>query len=317
MSTVHIAGDLLRPIALELRHLRLVLAVTELGSLTRAGERLNVTQSALSHQLREIEDRLGVQLFLRVGKKLQATEAGDRLAQSARTILGQVVAAEDDLLERAHDRRGTIRITTECYTCYNWLPPLLQRFEKAYPEVRVQIVAEATGRAVDALKDGSVDLALSTNAPKTKELRARHLFNDELLLVTSVNHRLAAKEFVTPQDLAEEKVILYTPPTSSNFYANFFGGSGVEPKEVAQIQLTEAMLSMIAAGIGVGALAKWAIHAELRRGALATVQLGKKGMRRQWTALTRAGERTPKYVDYFIDLIVEKAAPGVFEAKCA
>jgi len=309
MTTAHIDSGLLRPIALELRHLRLVYAIQELGSLTRAADRLNVTQSALSHQLREIEDRIGVQLFLRVGKKLVATEAGERLGSEAHGILRSVLELEDDLVHRARERRGTIRLTTECYTCYHWLPPLLKRFQKPYPDVKIQIVADATGRSIDALLDGTVDLALTTRAPKRADLRFRHLFDDELLLVTAPDHPLAKRKFVVPSDLAGEQVILYSRPPDSHFYEQFFGGTGVAPKEVVQVQLTEAMISMIQAGIGVGAFARWAIQAELKKGSVAGVQLGRNGLHREWQAVTRANDRRPQYLEEFLDLIVEQAKP--------
>jgi LysR family transcriptional regulator for metE and metH len=316
MSSTHVS-DPLRPLSLELRHFRLVLAIQELGGLTRASERLNLTQSALSHQLKEIEDRLGVQLFLRVRRKLVATEAGERLASQARQVLAQALAIEDDLLHRARDRRGTIRLTTECYTCYDWLPPLLKPFGKDYPDVRIQIVADATANAVDALLDGDVDLALATRPTHPDQVRARAMFDDELLLVTAADHPLASKPYVQPAHLASETVILYSPPSFSNFYSQFFGGGDVQPKEIVQIQLTEAMLSMISAGLGVGAFAKWAIQRQLKRGTLATVQLGPRGMHRTWYGLTRKNERVPQYVDDFIDLIAKKAAPGRFEQRCA
>ena len=120
--------DPLRPIALELRHLRLALAFDRSGGITRAGERLHLTQSALSHQLREIESRLGVPLFLRVKKRLVLTDAGRRVVEAASPLLEQVVGLEEELRGRAAGRRGVLRLTTECYTCYDWLPPLMQRF---------------------------------------------------------------------------------------------------------------------------------------------------------------------------------------------
>jgi LysR family transcriptional regulator for metE and metH len=312
MTVTHIDSSVLRPIALELRYLRLVYAIQELGSLTKAAERLNVTQSALSHQLREIEDRLGVDLFIRAGKKLVATEAGELLGRRAGEILASVVDAEDDLVHRARERRGTIRLTTECYTCYHWLPPLLKRFRKPYPDVSVQIVADATGRSIDALLEGTVDVALTTRAPKRSDLRFRHLFDDELLLVTAPDHRLSSKKFVVPSDLASETVILYSKPPNSHFYEQFFGGTGVAPKEVIQVQLTEAMISMIHAGLGVGALARWAVQAELKKGTVAAVQLGRSGLHREWKAVTRAGDRRPQYIDDFLDLVVEQSVPGRF-----
>ena len=110
---------------LEIRHLRLVAAVADVGSLTRAGDRLHLTQSALSHQLRDIEARLGAALFLRVGKRLVLTPAGERLLASASDVLERLEQAEQDIREMGRDRAGVLRLTTECYTCYHWLPPLL------------------------------------------------------------------------------------------------------------------------------------------------------------------------------------------------
>jgi LysR family transcriptional regulator for metE and metH len=302
-------SDLLRPIALELRHLRLVIAVHDLGGLTRAGDRLNLTQSALSHQLREIEDRLGVQLFLRVGRKLVPTEAAAKLARAGRGILTSVLDAEDELIDRAKGTRGTLRITTECYTCYYWLPPLLKRFEALYPHVRVEIVPEATGRATEALLDGTVDLALTT-VPVREDARTTPLFDDELMLVTSADHRLARRPFITPADLVNERLILYTPPEASAFYKQFFGDSGVAPREVVEVHLTQATVAMIAAGMGVAPMAVWAIGEELRRDRIKTVRIGEHGMQRRWHALTRNGRRIPQSIDAFIDLLRFEAVPG-------
>jgi len=317
MTIAHVNSSVLRPIALELRYLRLVYAIQELGSLTKAAELLNVTQSALSHQLREIEDRLGVALFIRAGKKLVATEAGERLALAGHDILVSVLDAEDELVDRARDRKGTIRLTTSCYTCYHWLPPLLKRFARSYPEVGVQIVADATGNAIEALLGGSVDLALTSMPPKRDDLSSRHLFSDEMVLVTAPDHRLASKRFVVASDLTEERLILYSKPPRSQFYEEVFGGSGVVPLEVVQMQLTEAMVSMIQAGIGVGGFARWAVQNELKRGTLAAIQVGRGGLRREWHAVTRANSRQPRYVDDFIDLIITHAAPKLADMRAS
>jgi len=119
---------------LEVRHLRLVAAVAAVGSLTRAGDRLHLTQSALSHQLRDIESRLGTALFLRIGKRLVLTPAGQRLLASATDVLGRLEEAERDIREMGRDRAGTLRITTECYTCYHWLPALLLRYRRTFSQ---------------------------------------------------------------------------------------------------------------------------------------------------------------------------------------
>ncbi|MEO8033248.1 MAG: LysR family transcriptional regulator, partial [Acidobacteriota bacterium] len=124
---------------LEIRHLLLVAAVADEGSLTRAGERLNLTQSALSHQLLDIEERLRTALFHRVSRKMVLTEAGQRVLTSARRILDDLARTEEDLRLYAADRRGVIRLTTECYTCYHWLPALMKQFEKTHPGIEIRI----------------------------------------------------------------------------------------------------------------------------------------------------------------------------------
>lgn len=311
----HAPNDPLRPIALELRHLRLVLAIEEERGVTRAGVRLHLTQSALSHQLREIEDRLGVPLFLRVKRRLVLTDAGHRVADAARRLLAEVVDLEEDLRGRRAGRRGALRLTTECYTCYDWLPPLLKRFEKRYPEVEVRIAVEATRRPLEALSEGSVDLALVTAPVDSNDVATRPLFDDELVLVTAPEHRLASRRFVRPADLADERLLLYSDAAESRFYQQFLVRAGVTPRDVAQVQLTEAIVSMVKAGLGVSPLARWAIERELRRGDVAGVRLGERGLQRSWLAATRRGSREPAYLADFADLVASHAVPSRFSER--
>ena len=315
MSSPPPAGgeDLLQPLALEIRHLRLLLAVAETGSLGRAGERLHLTQSALSHQLRDVEHRLGVALFDRVRNRLVLTEAGGRVLETARRVLAEMSALEGDLRERAAGRRGLIRITTECYTCYGWLPPLVERFALSHPRVEVRIALEATRRPLDALRAGTVDAALVTVSGP--DLEARRLFEDELLLVVAPDHRLAARRFVRPADLASERLLLYAPPDESRFFSEFVKRAGVTPAGVAQVPLTEAVVAMVQAGLGVAALARWAVADELRRGRLVGLRLGPRGMTRRWQAATRRGATSAPHLADFLDLLAAGAPHGRAEAR--
>src|SRR5450755_3560250 len=165
---------------LEIRHLRLVSTVAEQGSLTRAGERLHLTQSALSHQLLDIEERLGTPLFLRVKKRMVLTQAGQRILTTASRVLGDIERAEEEVRDLALDRAGTIRLTTECYTCYHWLPPLLKEFQARYPRVEVRIEADATSRPFEALLDRQLDVAIVSSTPRNHRLEFYPLFEDEL-----------------------------------------------------------------------------------------------------------------------------------------
>src|SRR5215475_6220630 len=136
---------------LDIRHLKLIVAVTEEKTVTRAGEVLHLTQSALSHQLRDVEQKLGTPLFLRMNKKMILTPAGERLLETALQILAEMKRAEQHISEMAANRQGTLRISTECYTCYHWLPDVMKEFQRKFPGVALKIDADATHRPVQAL----------------------------------------------------------------------------------------------------------------------------------------------------------------------
>lgn len=305
-----------RPMALDSRHLRLILTIVDEGGLTRASERLNVTQSALSHQLKQIENSLGLQLFMRVRKRLVLTEAGRELVDGARQIVTDIASLEENLRRRATGWRGSLRISTECYTAYEWLPPLLKRFRRKHPNIDVNIVPRATDNPVNALLNGEIDLAIITDVHAASGLSVHSLFRDELLLLVPPGHRLASKEFARPSDLESERMILYTPKAENFFYRQFFARSAKSP-EVTVVKLTEAILSMVRAGLGIGVGARWAISEELTSGRLVGVRLGAEGFQRDWLAATvdRRGRPEPAYVTDFVNLIAEAAIPSRFAAR--
>ena len=306
-----------RPLPLEIRHLRLVVAVCEEGGLTRAGERLHLTQSALSHQLRQVEESLGVSLFTRAKKRMVLTDAGEELVQKARQILAEMADLESSLRDRALGRRGTLRLATHCYTCYEWLPPLLKRFYRSYPNVDVQIVADATADPLDALRRGQIDLAIVSSPVEEPDVDTFDLFSDELLLLVAPAHPLAAKEYVTAQDLRDQHLLLYSPPSENHFYRAFLAHVPEPPRNVTMIKLTEAILAMVRAGLGVTAAARWAVADELRSGRLAGVRIGEEGFFREWRAAVRASQRRAvrDYIAGFIDLVAESSAPVRFAER--
>src|SRR4051794_11851196 len=168
---------------LDVKHLRLVAGIADCGSMTRAASQLRLTQSALSHQLREIEARFDTPFFLRVGRRMVLTAAGRRVLESARRILDDLGRTEEDIRRIAGDSAGVIRVCTECNTGYGWLPRLLGAFARKHPRVTVNIVAEATERPVEALLDGRIDLAILTSEAVDRRLRLRPLFMDEMVAI--------------------------------------------------------------------------------------------------------------------------------------
>ena len=287
---------------LEIRHLQLVQAITSEGSVTRAADRLNVTQSALSHQLREIEDRLGTPLFLRVNRRLALAPAGERLLQSAHRVLDEMRLAEEDITRLATHQDGVIRVSTECYTCYQWLPPLLKPFHKRFPRVDVEIVPDVTRRTLDALHERKIDLALVHTTRRDPRLRIVPVFEDEMVVIVSRGHRLAKKDYVVPGDLADEHLFMHSPAEESVF-AKHLAREGVRPRKHTAVMLTGAIVELVRAGIGVSAVPRWTVAREIRSGELVALPFTKKGLVRRWGAATLKTAAAQPPIETLIELL--------------
>jgi LysR family transcriptional regulator for metE and metH len=294
---------------LELRHLRLAAAVAEHGSLTRAGRVLHLTQSALSHQLLDLEARLRVTLFHRMGKRMVPTAAGVRLLEAARQTLPTLVAAEEELRRLAAGREAILRLSTECYTCYHWLPRVLERFRVGHPRVEVQIVPEATRRPIAALLDGRIDLGIATGTERDERLEYHPLFQDEMVAVMTPEHRLASRSYLRAEDFAAEHLIMYTIPESeSTLFRTVLVPAGVRPAKVSLIELTEAIVELVRAGVGIAVLARWAVSPQLESGVLRAVPVTRRGIRRRWYAATVRQKSPPDYLRAFTRLLADGPA---------
>jgi len=292
---------------LEIKHLRLVAAIARTGSVTRAGDLLNLSQSALSHQLRDIEDRLTAALFHRVGKRMVLTPAGESLLRTATQVLDIVGRTEEEIRKSGRSEAGLLRITTECYTCYHWLPGLLKEYRLRHQAVDVQVDADATSRPIKSLLEGRIDLAIVTDRVRDRRLAERPLFEDELLVIMSPLHRLAGRGWLDPQEFADETVIIYPPKEESTLLHRILAPAGVTPKGLQQVQLTEAIIELVKAGLGIAAMARWAVEPHLRAGTLRTARLTKKGHRRRWSAVTLRDMGAVPFMKDFIDLIVRRS----------
>jgi LysR family transcriptional regulator for metE and metH len=288
---------------LEIRHLKLLAAVAEEGSVTEAGKRLYLTQSALSHQLRDAEEKLGTALFLRLGKKMVLTPAGEKLLACAQNVLGELANAEAQIEGLSGGTRGVIRLCTQCYTCYHWLPPLLKKFHTKFPNVEVNIEAEATRDPAAALLAGRLDLAIMTCPPRNRSLRTTPMFEDELVIVMSPEHNLASGSHVQPKDLAGETILIYPPREDSTFLNQIVKAAGVQPGRVIEVPLTEAMLELAAAGSGVALLARWAVAPQMEAGKVVTRPVSSRGFKRKWYAAVLRNQPTPPFLTEFLSLL--------------
>lgn len=288
--------------ALELRHFELIAAIADTGSLAGASRKLFLTSSALSHQLRDAEERLGTRLFQRRHRRLLLTGAGEKVLDSARRVLAEVAQAEAACRQEAAE--DMVRLSTGCYTVYGWLPPVLRRWQVEYPRVELRIVLEATREPLPALLAGELDLALVTDPPPHVRLRRTPLFEDELRLLVAADHRLGGRTHVSVEELAGEHVLTYDAPAEQlDLYTRFFWPAGIEPRRVSRVPLTEALVDLVRAGIGVTALSPWMMPA--RRDGLVSLRLTPRGIRRRWAAVTLGGHPPSSPVGRFIQLLKE------------
>jgi LysR family transcriptional regulator for metE and metH len=301
------------PPLLEVRHLALVDAIAQAGSVTRAAERLHLTQSALSHQLLDIEARAGLPFFARLGRRMLLTPAGERVLASARRVLDDLGRAEDDLRAMAAGGKGVLRLCTECNTGYHWLPPLLHDFHARFPLVDINIKVDATNRPLDALLEGEIDLAVMTSSVADARVTATAVFEDEMMAVVAPSHPFAARPFVEIADFASEHLLLHRVDRRASFtFARILMPAGVEPARVSEVPLTEAILELIKAGLGIGVLAGWAIEPARRNGSVAALRIGRDGVRRTWTAVTLKDRPRAIYLAEFVKLLAARGPSAAF-----
>jgi LysR family transcriptional regulator, regulator for metE and metH len=293
---------------LEIRHLKLIAAISEGQSVTRASEKLFLTQSALSHQLLDIESTLGTPLFHRLNKKMILTPAGERILQSAKRILAELEETEADLNRLATNKQGCLRISTACYTCYNWLPAILKDFRQKFPQLEVKIVVEATRKPIPVLLEGQLDIAITNKLEMDKRLVYEPIFEDEMLVIMSPDHPLATSTYIRPKDLSGQNYLTHTDLEESRIYQQMFKPNDVKFGNVSQVQLTEAIVEMVKADLGIAVLARWAVVQKYLEGGIVAKPLTRDGFFLQWYAVTLKSEAVPAYFGEFIKQISEKVS---------
>ena len=288
---------------LDIRHLRVVDAIARHGTVTKAAERLSVTQPAVSHTLKDLETRLGVAIFTREPRQMVATREGERLLDTARVVLDEIDRAEYDLGRYKSGFKGIVRVATGCYTCYTWLPRILNQLKETFPEVDLQIVPEATRGAEQALLDGKLDLAILSELPASPAIETQELFTDELLVVVPPGHPLAGRTHVEPEDFAEETLLVHSRYEGGSLERDILSPAGVEPARVMAMQLSTAILESVSAGLGITVMAEWVVAQDLESGRLRGLRLTPDGVRRTWRAAFLARGSVPPPVQELVRLL--------------
>ncbi|WP_312524782.1 LysR family transcriptional regulator [Paracoccus sp. (in: a-proteobacteria)] len=288
---------------LELRHLRLLRAIHEQGGLARAADILNLTQSALSHQIKALEEQTGIELFLRRTKPLRLSAAGMRLLRTAEQVLPLIEAAEAEFRDIEQGRVGRLHVAMECHHCYDWLLPVLDRFRRAWPEIDLDIRSSLSLKALPALLKGQVDLVISSDPEETPGLTFQPLFDYAPTMVVPADHPLAAKGYAEPQDLRSQTLITYPMERSRlDVFSQFLDPAGVEPAHIRQVEQTAVALMLVASGRGVAVMPDWVLRAQANNPELATIPLGQGGLLRRLYAAMRQEDLAQPYMAYVLRL---------------
>ncbi len=279
---------------LDIKHWQMLKAIDEAGTLRQAAYVLGITQSALSHRLAEAERRLGGLLFEREGRRLRQTSAGRAMTQTANQIIPALQRAEFDFQQMADNETTVVRFGVAAYSCYHWLPSFLQVMSKKEPGIQLELVATATQNPLQNLQEGAVDVVLAPGHLTIPGIDSIPVFQDELVLVTNSKHKLATKQFIEATDLVGEDYLTYSKSAQPGFeYERFIRPSGVAPHLVTVVEVTDAIVELIAAGFGVSILSRWAVQSAIKNASIAVVRLGEDKLDLGWSALVRESEPTP------------------------
>ncbi|MCZ4262401.1 MAG: LysR family transcriptional regulator [Limimaricola soesokkakensis] len=293
---------------IEFRHLRTIKAIHDTGGLARAADLLNITQSALSHQIKGIEDQAGVELFVRRSKPLKLSAAGMKLLAAAEDILPRVADLEAEFAGLVAGKSGRLHIAIECHACFEWLLPVLEQFRKAWPEVDVDIRPGLAFDALPALRREMVDLVISSDPEDLPETDFTPLFDYEPVFVASSANPLAEKPFVEAGDFADQTLITYpVERTRLDVFTELLIPAKVEPAAIRQVELTAVILLLVASNRGVSVLPDWVVRQLRSNSDYVTRPLTAQGKTRRLYAATRSDDTSRPYIAHFTRLARQEA----------
>ncbi|MFT4676198.1 MAG: LysR family transcriptional regulator for metE and metH [Patiriisocius sp.] len=286
---------------IELRHLKTLVALRDTGSLVEAADRLFLTQSALSHQLKDLEDRLDCRLFVRKTKPPRFTSAGRRLLNLADDVMPMFKLAERDIARLAGGEAGRLHICIECHSCFQWLVPCMDKYRGNWPEVELDITGGFNFAPLPALVRGDLDLVITSDPVKLPGVTYVPLFRYEAMLAVNPQHRLSQRSFIEPSDLANEVLIMYPVERDRlDVFTRFLDPADVEPKEIRTAELTAMVVQLVASGRGVASLPNWSLAEYEPIKTVVAKSLGEHGLWATLYAAIREDQQDSPFMEDFL-----------------
>ncbi|HAA13898.1 MAG TPA: LysR family transcriptional regulator [Cytophagales bacterium] len=291
---------------MDLRYLKLVKTIVEEGNITKSADRLFLTKSALSHQLREFEERIGIKVFIRSRNDWQLTKGGQEIYDLACQVIERIDEGLAKITQIKAGSQGTIKLGTECYSFYHGLPAFIQKMGVLYPEIDIILQVESKPPPFSQLLSNELDMCIVTHDSVSDKILTYELFDDELFALVNVENDLADKDYLDPADFAEQHLIIHSYPLETvSVYQHFLKPHHVDPKRITAVPMTEVALELIDSNMGIACYSKWALKLFKLPETLKFVRLGKQGLRRKHFLAIRAEDQDKQYIRDFIDNIKE------------
>jgi len=288
---------------IELRHLRTIKAIHDQGGLAKAADTLHITQSALSHQIKGLEDQAGVELFVRRSKPMRLSAAGLKLLRAAEEVLPRIAALDDEFEALKSGKSGRLHIAIECHACFDWLLPVLEQFRISWPDVDVDIRPGLQFEALPALMREEVDLVVSSDPEALPGIDFSPLFDYEPVFCCARDHPLASRDFVEAEDFADQTLITYPVERPRlDVFSQLLLPARVEPKALRQVELSAVILLLVASGRGVAVLPDWVVRDAAQAGSIVTRPLTEHGLTRRLYGATRADDTAKPFMSHVLKL---------------
>lgn len=292
---------------MEIKYFRLIKTIAEEGNISNSATRLFLTQSALSHQLRDIEGRMGFKVFLRKRNQWKLTEEGKELYQLANTVLAEIDKGLTNIQKIKEGSKGEIRISTECYSFYQGLPKFIQKMSVLYPEILIDLDVEATHRPISKILSKDLDMAIITSKPTNDSLVAVEIFEDEIFAILHEEHHLNQKDYLSATDFNKIHLIIHSFPLETvSVYEHFLKIHHVDPPKITAIPLTEVALEMVNANMGVICMPNWTLAPFKLSKRIVFKQLGAQGLKRKHYLIFHKDNVNKKYYQDFIQNLEEE-----------
>lgn len=286
---------------MEIKYFRLIKTIKDEGSIANSAEKLFLTQSALSHQLRELEERLGFKVFLRTRNKWELTDEGVELYTLGNTILESIEKGFQNIDQLRTCSVGTIKVSTECYSFYQGLSAFIQKMGVLYPDINVDLILEATHQPIPKILSNDIDIAIITSKPENETLSSIEIYEDEIFAIMHKENTLNKAKFLDANDFSDTHLIIHSFPLETvSVYDQFLKPNKITPSKISAIPLTEVALEMVDANMGIMCMPKWALKSFKFSDDLIFKRIGRNGLKRTHHLVFRKSDKPKKYINDFI-----------------